>query len=181
MEYLRVAMVRQSLDGIPQHSLPPGYCMRAYRKGDRSRWVRIWQASEQYVKVTARTFDRAFGGDLAAMARRGFFLVGPDGRDVGTITAWYERRYRGRRWGRIHWVAIVPEHRGKGLCKAMMTAAMNRLRALGHRRAMLRTETPRLAAIRTYLDFGFVPDMRFGEARRAWKLIAEAMPTVPLP
>jgi GNAT superfamily N-acetyltransferase len=95
----------------------------------------------------------------------------------GGVSSWLPRA---QRWGRIHWVAVVPEHRGRGLCKAMMTVAMDRLRALGHRRAMLRTETPRLAAIKTYLDFGFVPDMGFGEARRAWALIAEALPGVRL-
>jgi GNAT superfamily N-acetyltransferase len=171
MEYLRVTMVCESLENIPQHALPPGYRMRLYRPGDRRRWVRIWQASERFVKVTARTFDAAFGADLRAMARRGLFLVAPDGRDVGTITAWYQRRYFGRPWGRIHWVAVLPAHRGRGLSKAMI-----RLRALGHRRVMLQTETPRLAAIRTYLGFGFVPDMRPAEAQRAWGLVAQALP-----
>ena len=178
MEYLRVTMVCESLEKIPQHALPPGYRMRPYRPGDRRRWVRIWQASERFVKVTAQTFDAVFGADLPAMARRGLFLVAPDGRDVGTITAWYQRSHHGRRWGRIHWVAILPAHRGRGLSKAMMTAAMNRLRAWGHRRAMLQTETPRLAAIRTYLGFGFVPDMRSAQDRRAWGLIAQALPGV---
>ncbi|MCK4277510.1 MAG: GNAT family N-acetyltransferase, partial [Phycisphaerae bacterium] len=92
---------------------------------------------------------------------------------VGTITSWYHRSYRRRRWGRIHWVAIIPDHRGRGLSKAIMTVAMKRLRKLGHRRAMLATATPCIPAIKTYLDFGFVPDLSRKGAWRAWRLVGK--------
>ncbi|MCK4602994.1 MAG: GNAT family N-acetyltransferase [Phycisphaerae bacterium] len=176
MEYIQVIMLRESLDEIPQYRLPAGYGMRLYRTGDKATWVRLQQASEQLIKITDRTFEGNFGSDLPAMPRRCHFLTAPDGRDVGTITAWYDRSYRGRRWGRIHWVAIVPEHRGRGLSKPMMTVAMRRLRSLGHRRALLTTQAPRLAAIKTYLDFGFWPDMTAHDAARAWKLIRKQLP-----
>ena len=85
-------------------------------------------------------------------------------------------------WGRIHWVCIVPQHQRKGLCRPMMTAAMNRLKALGHERAILGTQTPRLVAIKVYLDFGFVPDLgddapgaAGGESRRAWRLVKQEL------
>lgn len=173
MEYIAVRMVREDLEDIPVYPLPVGYRMRRFGEGDRRTWLRIERASESFQKITPETFDSNFGDDLPAMPKRCYFLVAPDGRDVGTITAWYDRSFRGRRWGRIHWVAVEPAHRGRGLSHGMMTVAMNRLRAMGHRRAMLVTQTPRLAAIRTYLRFGFVPDMTADGAPRAWKLIAE--------
>lgn len=173
MEYIPIVMVREHLRDVPQHSPPAGYRMRLYRPGDRQTWLRIWQASEPFESITDQTFDSNFGRDAPAMAARCHFLVGPDGGDVGTITAWYDRNYRSRRWGRIHWVAILPQHRGRGLSRCMMTAALSRLRTLGHRRALLTTQTPRIAAIRTYLRFGFVPDMTAKDAQRAWKLVRE--------
>jgi GNAT superfamily N-acetyltransferase len=103
-------------------------------------------------------------------------MVAPDGSDAGTITAWYDDNFQGRRWGRIHWVCIVPQHQRKGLCRPMMTAAMNHIKALGHERAVLGTQTPRLAAIKVYLDFGFVPDVGDDEARRAWRLVKQELP-----
>lgn len=173
MEYLPVVMNRENLQNIPQVPLPEGYTVRAYRQGDRETWIRIWQAAEPFIKITGETFDSNFGGDLPAMPKRCLFIVAPEGSDVATITAWYDRNYRGRPWGRIHWVAVAPEHQGKCLSRGMMTLAMNRLRALGHRRATLGTQTPRLAAIRTYLRFGFVPDMTAKDAARAWGLVAK--------
>jgi len=168
-----IRMIREDLQEIPQFALPDGYAMRAFRPGDRETWVRIEQASDPTYSLSGATFDAEFGRDLPGMARRGFFLVAPDGRDVGTVTAWYLRRYLGRPWGRIHWVAIVPEHRGRGLSRCIMTAAMNRLRALGHRRALLTTQTHRIPAIRTYLRFGFVPDPSYGDApAEAWAAVA---------
>lgn len=175
MEYIAVAMTRDDLDAIPEHPLPGGYALRPYVEGDRDTWVSIWQACEPFLTITPETFDHEFGSDLPAMDRRCTFLAGPDGDDVGTITSWYERSHRGKAWGRIHWVAVVPDHQGQGLAKPMMTAAMKRMRALGHRRALLGTQIPRLAAIKTYLDFGFRPDMTTDDADRAWKLVQDAL------
>ncbi|MHC4982246.1 MAG: GNAT family N-acetyltransferase [Planctomycetota bacterium] len=175
MEYITVTMTREDLDGIPQHPLLEGYRIRSFRRGDRGAWVRVEQASEPYGKIDGNTFDQDFAGNLPALKRRQLFLVAPDGSEVGTITAWYTRRYHGRPWGRIHWLAIVPAQRGKRLGKALMTAAMNRLRTCGHRRAMLVTHTCRIAAIKTYLDFGFLPDMRCNDAERAWQQLRKVL------
>jgi len=175
MECFSLCMLREDLESIPQHPVPAGYSMRGFGRGDRKTWLDIHKEAEIYSKVTGRIFDEAFACDLPAMPRRCMFLVCPDGRDIGTVTAWYDRRYAGRPWGRIHYVAIVPAFQGRGLCKVMVTAAMNRLRALRHRRVMLTTQTPRIRAIRTYLNFGFVPDMSLDGARRAWSMVRRTL------
>ena len=175
MESLFVTMIRADLKDIPQHPLPADYNIRLFRPGGKRTWIRIHGLAETHLKVTGRTFDANFGRDPRVLGKRMFFLVAPDGSDAGTITAWYDRCYRRRAWGLIHWVAITPEHRGRGLSKAMLTVAMNRLRALGHRRAMLRTRTSRIPAIRTYLGFGFVPDWATEHAQRAWALVRKVI------
>ena len=176
MENVRAAMVREHLDDIPIHPLPAGYSMRFYRRGDKKTWVRIHRQAEPLIDVTAKRFDREFSHDLPSLPKRCHFLVAPDGSDVGTITSWYRPRYHHRPWGQIHWVAIGPEHRGKGLSRSIMTVAMLRLKQLHHRRAMLLTNSPRLAAIKTYLHFGFAPDMHDPDAAKAWALVAKALP-----
>ena len=176
MEMLRVVMVRPDMANIPRHALPPGFSLRFYRDGDAATWTAIEQAADTLDRITDERFARVFGADLSAMFRRCYFLVSPDGRDIGTTTAWYDRNYQGKPWGRIHWVAVLPEFQGRGLGKAMLSAAMNRLRVLGHRRAILGTQTPRLVAIRMYLDFGFLPDLSAPDAARAWKMVRDALP-----
>lgn len=44
-----------------------------------------------------------------------------------------------------------------------------------HERAFLGTQTRRLAAIKLYLDFGFVPDLDGPWAREAWREVREVL------
>jgi len=150
---------RDNLRDIPEFPLPAGYRLRSYRPGDREAWVRIWQAASVrgWDWSTPQGFDGEFGRDLKSMPKRCVFLATDDGTEVGTVTAWY-RRFRGKRWGMVHWFAIVPEHQGRGLGKPLLAEALRRMRAVGHRRAMVGTQLVRLPAIKTYLDLGFVPE-----------------------
>jgi len=159
MRNLTFVLLRDHLREVPQYSPPAGYALRSYAPGDKRAWVRIWSAAEmpEFDAVTDATFDREFGGRLHAMPKRCMFLMSPEGRDIGTVTAW-PTRYRRRAYGMLHWVAIDPVHQGRGLGRCLVSAGLNRLRALGHRRALAGTQTVRLAAIRTYLHFGFIPE-----------------------
>ncbi|MCX7804594.1 MAG: GNAT family N-acetyltransferase [Planctomycetota bacterium] len=171
MEYLRVVMVRENMRDIPRHRLPEGFSFRTFRPGDEDLWVEIQGEADRFQKIDRSTFDRNFGGDLPALGDRSFFLLAPGGTAAGSITAWYGEEPAWRGWGRIHWVAVRPAYQGMGLGKAMMTVAMERL-AASHQRCYLTTATPRLPAIRLYLDFGFLPDMSAPGADRAWKTVA---------
>ncbi len=178
MKNISVVMLRNDLENIPRFDFSVGYRLRAFEQDDVKLWLHIWAMSDigsSHGAVTQHVFQRYLGCDMKGLQRRGVFLVSPDGEDIGTITSWYHR-YRGLRWGRIHFAAIVPEYRGLGLAKPMVSAAMNRLRELGHRRAMLTTESHRIPAIKVYHDFGFVPDMTTPDAAIAWREINEALP-----
>jgi len=70
--------------------------------------------------------------------------------------------------GRVHWVAIDPEHQGRGLSKPLLSTVCNTLAAMGHDEAYLVTSSGRVAAIRLYLHFGFVPVTDAPEAAVAW-------------
>jgi len=77
----------------------------------------------------------------------------------------------GTLWGRVHWMAMLPEVQGRGLGKALLTAICQRLRELGHERAYLHTSAARLPAIRLYLKFGFEPVIRNDGEAAAWEKI----------
>jgi len=121
--------------------------------------VGIWSASELpgFDAIGSATFDREFGRHMDAMPKRCMFLAAPNGREVGTVTAW-PTTYGQRAYGMLHWIAIHPSHQGRGPGRCLVSAGLNRLRGPGHRRALAGTQTIRLAAMKTCLNFGFVPE-----------------------
>ncbi len=170
-----VTMIRHHLDGIPQHALPPGYSFRWYQDGDREAWVRVQERSERYVSISPQLYDTEFGHNERELSRRQAFLLDAQRREIGTATAWFNDNYHGRPFGRVHWVAIVPEHQGRGLAKPLLTTVCNRLIELGHDCAYLCTHTVRRAAISLYLSYGFEPEIGNDEERKAWDHVLEIL------
>ncbi len=162
-----VYMVRRHMDDIPQRSFPAGFRARPMRPDDGGLWADIWRDADDYGPIPPELFHEAFGDDPAALRWRGFIIEDERELAVATITAWYDRTYQGEEYGQIHWVAVRRAYWGRGLGKAMMTHTLNAM-AQWHERAYLGTQTRRLAAIKVYLDFGFVPDLRHEGAREAW-------------
>lgn len=170
------------MDRLPSFQLPEGYSYRFYRTEDKRHWADIeCKAGEFSDRETAlKQFKSEFGSFENEMKRRCIFLI-PDGikRPVGTATAWYGCR-NGKLWGRLHWVGIVPEHQGKNLGRPLVGTAMKRLADLKHDRVYLTTQTTSLAAIKIYLDFGFVPYIRSGRCRKGWDIVEAAL-NYPIP
>ncbi len=82
-----------------------------------------------------------------------FFVISSDtGRRVATMAAVCHGRE-----GYIHMVAAAPDMRGQGIGHAMLRFALDMLEARGCTYSVLTTDDFRLAAIKTYLDAGFLP------------------------
>lgn len=167
-------MIRPHLREIPQAAFPAGFGIRPLRLDEAALWTDIVRDAEEFFPIADDLFAREFGGDPEAIPERCFILTGPKGIAVGTISAWYNRAFKGEEYGRIHWVAVRPAYQGRGLGKAGLAFALNRL-AQWHRRAYLTTNTARLLAIRLYLDFGFLPDLDEPDARALWCPVQEAL------
>jgi GNAT superfamily N-acetyltransferase len=173
MEYIRVAMIRETPEEIPSYPLPEGYRFRRYRRGESGIWAEI-EASVGEFDNQARArehFQEEFGSFEAEMESRCLFLETATARCIGTATAWYNDDFLGIRYGRLHWVAIHPSFQGKALGKPLVAKALQILRQL-HRRAYLTTQTTSYKAINIYLHFGFRPLIREGESLEGWQLLA---------
>jgi len=168
-----VCMVCDDPNRAPEHPLPQGFTLRTFRPGDENVWVAIHRDGDQRLKVTQETFEDQFGRDMEGMKDRCFFLVSPEGREIGTGTAWYGV-HGGRECGRVHWICLVKEQQGRGLAKPLLSAVMKRL-ARSHDRCYLTTSTSRIAAIGLYLRFGFRPVVTSPEQARAWWRVAGAL------
>ena len=154
---MRLTMIRPGLEGIPSFDLPKGFSLRWYQPGDERSWFDIHQRADRENVITTDLFRRKFGYDEEQLEDRQCYLLSPEGAVIGTASAWFDDDFQGRRHGRIHYVAIVPEYQGQGLSKPLLMAACIRLAALRHDCAYLTTSTNRVPAIALYRKFGFMP------------------------
>lgn len=169
-----LCMVRSNMDNIPQVPFPEGFGIRAMRPAEADLWTDVQRDAEPYSRITDELFFDQFGSDLPATEQRCYFVTNREGAVVGTISAWYDRNFKGKDHGRIHWLAIRPAYQRRGLGKAALSYAMNRL-AEWHGQCYLDTATARLPAIKMYLDFGFVPDLACPNAVEAWREVRAAL------
>ncbi len=178
-----LTMVRDTLDDIVQHPLPTGYRFRQFNAGDEQTWTRIQRAAEPLITVTDELFANQFGSRPEALPSRMVFIETEGGEAIGTTTAWWENEGRnparqsepGR--GRIHWVAVHPDHQRRGLSKPLVAHALKRL-AQDHESAMLDTSSSRAWALKVYLDLGFRPDpaeLTDPACRRAWQGVQQQL------
>jgi mycothiol synthase len=168
MNLPQLELDRDSLDGLPEVALPPGYRIRSYRPGDAAAWCRLvnegigpgW-TEEKFEAEMARAVR--FSPEDLLFAEVGGELVG---------TAWALRHWeRPEEVGYVHMVAVAPAHRGRGLGRALTTAVLRRFREMGLTRATLRTDDHRLAAIKLYLSLGFRPTFSHPSHEARWRCI----------
>jgi len=163
-----LTMTRPNLDGVPAYPVPAGHAIRPYRPGDERAWFRIQSAADRYNRITPESLRQEFGDDRSVLGRRLLFLYEPGGTAIGTAAAWFGDDRHAQDMGRVHWVAIDPAHQGRGLSKPLLSTVCTTLAEMGHDEAYLVTSSGRIAAIRLYLLFGFVPVTDAPDAAAAW-------------
>jgi GNAT superfamily N-acetyltransferase len=161
---------------LPQFRLPGGFWIRTFRPGDEWDWARVEASAAEFGACAAARdhFEQEFGGKTDELGSRCHFLLTPQGRIIGTATAWYGHDVDHTFRGRLHWVGIEQEYQGRRLAKPLVSAVMNRLARL-HRSVYLTTQTTSFKAIKVYLDFGFLPRVNSVEHLRGWKLMADLL------
>jgi GNAT superfamily N-acetyltransferase len=169
----RIEMTRDHLRQLPLAELPPGYHIRPYTSGDHRTWYEIHLKADRYTPLTPERFHHEFGSDDTTLAARQLYICDARGNALGTSTAWFDPDGGGR----VHWVALVPEVQGRALSKPLLAATCRRLVELGHQRARLITQTPRIAAINLYLRFGFRPAIADAAGAELWRgLVSQLKP-----
>ena len=146
-----VQMARPHLDNWPVAPLPIDFSIRPYQSGDAVHWRAIHERADPFNTFDNTTFASWFGDDEAVLRARQKYLLAPDGRIIGTATAWFDNFQTGR----VHWVAIVPEYQGRGLARPLLWVVGQTLRELGHTRAVLTTSLDRPVALALYQKIGF--------------------------
>ena len=159
----------RELADLPEAEPPAGYRIRNYETGDDAAFVRIKNAAFMVENVGGRAwtvadFEKEYLDSPYFERKRVLFAVCGD-EPVGTTTAW-SATYRGKEVGLIHWVAVVPEHRKKGLGWVLNVRALHRLKALGYGEATLNTSETLESAVRLYRRLGFEVIVRRAHYRK---------------
>jgi GNAT superfamily N-acetyltransferase len=167
-EYIDVRMIRENLDNIPDYTFPAGYSIRWYRPGYEEYWQAVQSLADEYTRVTPDLFHEQFGTNTQLLSERQCFLCDGEDNIIGTASAWLDN-HGGKSFGRIHWLAIIPQQQGRGLAKPLLTTVCKRLKELGHSRTYLTTQSVRIPAINLYAKFGFAPVIGTDHDREIWR------------
>ncbi len=162
---------------IPQYSLPAGFRIRLFEKGDEENWARIETSVDEFEdeNTALARFEKEFGPYIDEMTGRCLFIEDEHGEAIATTTAWHGNLEDfGEGLGRIHWVGVVPEYQGRKLSKPLLSEAMNIL-ARHHSKAYLTSQTTSYQAINMYLNYGFEPFLISPTCEEAWTLVERTL------
>ena len=147
--------MRRESAPVQQRALPDGYGYEYYHGSEEqiADWLQICHGA-LLPDTDAHWFTSSIleYPDLHPAQDLFFVVEASTGRRVATTAAVCHGDE-----GYIHMVAALPDVRGKGIGHAMLRYALGTLQARGCKYTVLTTDDFRLAAIKTYLDAGFVP------------------------
>lgn len=182
--YTAVAMVRENGLDFPVYSLPKGYHYATFTPEDEENWITLQaevthvESAAQGKRIFRQEFLQAEEGipcekcpGYAETVKRTVLVKNDAGILVGAATLWTGNTF-GEVWQRVHWVAVHPEHQGKGLAKCMLSRMLALYGELGCRTPIyLTTQTKTYRAVRIYRQMGFHPYM--GEKPANWSYRSE--------
>ncbi len=189
LPYYGVIMIKKDLTTYPKYTLPEGYRFSMYQHGYEKSWADIEASVGEFgsIQDALNHFNKEFSPYPHELQKRCLFVQDKDGKFVATTTGWYGNHLSHKPLPRIHWVAVKPEHQGKGLAKALLTRTLDILNELNYNDiAYLTTQTWSYAAINLYLSLGFKPYMGakpanwtsknfYADNKKAWEIIFDKL------
>lgn len=176
----QLMMLRPAAPVTPR-PLPAGYAFVPFggTQAEISDWLTVCAAG-LLPNTDAHWFEDSIRNypDLDP-ARDLFFVTDAGGARIATSAA--VRHADGT--GYIHMVGALPACRGKGIGHAMLAHALEELQARACPVVTLTTDDHRLAAIKTYLDAGFRPVLRYdpdSDMRARWDAVIAALGYEPV-
>lgn len=169
MEQLR--MRKTDLANVPVIPVPRGYTLRNYRPGDEQGIAEVYREADLGCTSKKALRERMLFDSCFTPER--MFIVERAGEVVGTACAWVNEDVPGD--GYLHMVGVRERHRGKRLGALVTVAAINYSRAEGFKAQTLDTDDWRTAAIKLYLDLGYLPVLRDDSQAARWQALSEKL------
>ncbi|MCH5198941.1 MAG: GNAT family N-acetyltransferase [Oscillospiraceae bacterium] len=154
---------------ISSPPLPEGYSISAYKtESDKLAWVECCKNGLIADDADEKAFDNDITDREDIALTEDVFFLDYLGEHIGTITAYVIKE---QNIGDVHMVGIRTEHRGKGLSKYMLAAALNHLKEKGVKYALLTTDEWRKGAVKSYLTAGFLPVLYDEGMEERWQAV----------
>ena len=167
----QLTMKLQALTDYRAPALPEGYTLTTLDpETDIQGWIETCAEGLGTAEWTEEDFRKRMLETDGLCAER-IYVVKHEGRVIATATAWPLSETRGN----LHMVAARPEYRGKHLGSIVVGAVLEWLTAQGMTDIRLSTDDFRLAAIKVYLNFGFLPILSDFDMPGRWKAIYETL------
>jgi mycothiol synthase len=161
-------MRRPNLEGLPLlPALPEGYEWCELREDELGPVSALLTLAFEDDSWTAERVHREF---LASPDVKKTFIIVCGEKAVATASVQIPEK--SPETGLLHWVASDTEHRGKRLGYIVSLAVLHELARHGCREAALLTDDPRLPAIKTYLNLGFLPVHTDDTHPARWEAVA---------
>lgn len=164
----QLLMRRPHLDKLPELVLPAAYAERCYQAGDDAAWCEI--ISESFEEAwSVERFQEYMQGDSAYKPERIRFICDQQGTPCATTSAYRRLERYGADAGYIHMVGVLKREAGKRLGYASSLAALHQFKRESCHNAVLQTDDFRLAAVKTYINLGFVPEIIDDNQYQRWQ------------
>ena len=166
---------------VKARPLAEGFSFKLFDGSDREvdEWVRLCNCG-LVPGATSEIFEKMIRNFPNIDAEKDcFFILDEAGNYAATSTAVATPEGIGL----VHMVASDPAIRGKGLGHAMLAHVLEMLEERGMKAVELRTDDERLAAIKTYLDAGFLPVLLEdpdGDHAARWDKVREELSYAPV-
>ncbi len=168
--YAQLQMIwpERLLNAPPVARVPPGYSLRTYRQGDEPRFYKVMELAGW-----PGWNDEKLKPWMARIPPGSWFMAVHDESSeiVATAMGLHDHSEQHPFGGELGWVAGDPAHAGKDLGMAVCAAVTARLIGTGYSDIHLYTEHWRLAALKTYLNLGYVPFLYTLEMPERWREI----------
>ncbi len=163
-QQLSMSMCRDRLVKLCGAGVPDGYLLRQCRASDSDGIAGVLDASGFQGWTAGRVADylaEPERGEGTRVVARGTRIV------ASTFASWQELG----RVGVLDYVACHPEHRGRGLGRAVCSGVLEFFAGRGYESVTLLTDDVRLPAIALYLSLGFAPDMTRDDMPGRWQAV----------
>lgn len=147
------------------------YAIRNFCPGDEPAWLEVLQ-SGGFDPWDRSRLDRLIAGERTPLPPSAIFFATHKNRPIGAANI-FSYPSDGQTAAELGWVAVHPDHRGHGLAYRLGREAICYAQEQKYACVFLETEDFRLAAIKTYLKLGFMPELRSPDHRSRWKIVRD--------